>query len=55
LDALPWAADWAQAPRAQRREYFIARSAQAGWLWVFREHAQLGDTQVRWYLHGVYG
>lgn len=55
LDALPWAADWAQAPRAQRREYFIARSAQAGWLWVFREHAQLDDTQVRWYLHGVYG
>jgi protein ImuB len=55
LDAMPWAADWAQAPRAQRRDYFIARSAQAGWLWVFREHAQADDAQVRWFLHGVYG
>ena len=55
LDALPWAADWAQAPRAQRRDYFIARSAQAGWLWVFREHAQVDDAQPRWFLHGVYG
>lgn len=55
LDALPWANEWAQAPRAQRREYFIARSAQAGWLWVFREHTRPDDPTPRWFLHGVYG
>jgi protein ImuB len=42
------------------RDYFIARSDQAGLLWVYRERlsAQAGaegeSAPVRWFLHGVY-
>lgn len=34
------------------RDYFIARSAHAGLLWIFRERLQ---APARWYLHGVFG
>ena len=42
------------------RDYFIARSDEAGLLWVYREHlahhaeAQDHAEPVRWYLHGWY-
>jgi protein ImuB len=33
------------------RDYFVARSAQAGLLWIYRERL---DQSPRWYLHGLY-
>jgi protein ImuB len=42
------------------RDYFIARSEEAGLLWVYRERLSLSDAEaggqapVRWYLHGIY-
>lgn len=33
------------------RDYFIARSAQAGLLWIYRERL---SQSPRWYLHGIY-
>ncbi len=48
------------APGPALRDYFIARSEQAGLLWVYRERltTALDETApsapVRWYLHGVY-
>jgi protein ImuB len=33
------------------RDYFVARSAQAGLLWIYRERL---DQNARWYLHGLY-
>ncbi|WP_413111882.1 Y-family DNA polymerase [Thaumasiovibrio sp. DFM-14] len=30
------------------RDYFIARSEQGSWLWIFR------DQQQHWYLHGIF-
>lgn len=37
---------------ATQRDYFVARSPQAGLLWVYRDNAV---KPGRWYLHGVYG
>jgi protein ImuB len=43
------------------RDYFLARSEQAGLLWIYRERlvaAQVADEQQAggyWYLHGLYG
>ncbi|MDD0815415.1 DNA polymerase Y family protein [Curvibacter sp. HBC28] len=41
------------------RDYFIARSAQAGLLWVFRVRTGTGTaaepSAARWFLHGVFG
>ena len=34
------------------RDYFIARSDEAGLLWVYRERLQ--PNAVRWYLQGIY-
>lgn len=59
-------ADPTPAPDAQQtrglalRDYFLARSAQAGLLWVYRERLMTagvdGDKPVgQWYLHGVFG
>jgi protein ImuB len=41
------------------RDYFIARSEQAGLLWIYRERpaalaAAEGTSQARWFLHGFY-
>jgi protein ImuB len=33
------------------RDYFVARSPQAGLLWIYRERL---DQSQRWYLHGLY-
>jgi protein ImuB len=34
------------------RDYFVARSAQYGLLWIYRERLQALDASPRWYLHG---
>jgi protein ImuB len=36
------------------RDYFIARSAAAGLLWIFRERLAAGQDHARWFLHGLY-
>jgi len=38
------------------RDYFVARSEQAGLLWIYRERLAVPQesAQVRWYLHGMY-
>jgi protein ImuB len=33
------------------RDYFVARSVQAGLVWIYRERL---DQSPRWYLHGLY-
>ncbi|HQX59238.1 MAG: DNA polymerase Y family protein [Rhodoferax sp.] len=51
------------APPSSRlalRDYFLARSEQAGLLWIYRERLmagrlQSGKPQGHWYLHGVFG
>ncbi|HSV35303.1 MAG TPA: DNA polymerase Y family protein [Ramlibacter sp.] len=51
---------WGPEPQgAASRDYFIARSEEAGLLWVYRERlqpsAQPGELPpVRWFLHGLY-
>ena len=34
------------------RDYFVARSAACGLLWIYRERLQALDTHPRWFLHG---
>lgn len=46
--------------RLALRDYFLARSAQAGLLWIYRERLMTarvdGDQPAgQWYLHGVFG
>jgi len=46
--------------RLALRDYFLARSEQAGLLWIYRERLmaglpQGGKTAGHWYLHGVFG
>ena len=38
------------------RDYFVARSAQAGLLWVYRERltSPNGPASAHWYLHGLF-
>lgn len=36
------------------RDYYIARSPQAGLVWVYRERLQAGEDSA-WFLHGLYG
>ena len=46
---------WWEPGGAVVRDYCIARSARAGLLWVFCEHAlPLGSLPPRWYLQGFY-
>ncbi|MDT9000336.1 DNA polymerase Y family protein [Paucibacter sp. APW11] len=35
-----------------QRDYFLARSAEAGLLWIYQE--RLSVAEQRWYLHGVF-
>jgi protein ImuB len=51
---------WLEA-QAQLRDYFVARSAQAGLLWIYRERLRPAvpaegpaDNALRWYLHGLF-
>jgi len=36
------------------RDYFIARSEQAGLLWIFRERLAADQDRAQWFLHGLY-
>jgi protein ImuB len=41
------------------RDYFVARSAHAGLVWIYRERLPSAlqanpDADLRWYLHGLY-
>ena len=53
-----WWNDPPQGPAL--RDYFIARSDEAGWVWVYRERLNRRSGPfdeagpVRWFLHGVY-
>jgi len=49
-------AAWWDAQRKEPavRDYFIARSASAGLLWVFRERLAPEQERAQWFLHGVY-
>lgn len=38
-----------------QRDYFIARSEQAGLLWIYRERPTRGRLTTAWYLHGIMG
>ena len=56
----PLLPDVPQISRLALRDYFLARSAQAGLLWIYRERLMTarvdGDKPVgQWYLHGVFG
>ncbi len=49
-----------QANRLALRDYFLARSEQAGLLWIYRERLMTGRLQAdkqagHWYLHGMFG
>jgi len=57
-----WWGTGAPAPTAVTlRDYFLARSEQAGVLWIYRERLLAGQPDVagaavgHWYLHGLYG
>jgi protein ImuB len=51
-------AAWWDDRHCALRDYFVARSAQRGLLWIFRERlAAAGsatDTEPGWYLHGLF-
>jgi hypothetical protein len=48
------AAAWDDAPGVQR-DYFIARSAVHGLLWIFRQRLQPSAAGGgAWYLHGLF-
>ncbi|MDO8279165.1 MAG: DNA polymerase Y family protein [Burkholderiaceae bacterium] len=56
LETSGWAAQ-ADAPAedSAQRDYFIARSEQAGLLWIYRERPTGGRLATAWYLHGIVG
>jgi protein ImuB len=43
-----------QAREPVLRDYFIARSEQAGLLWIFRERLAADQEHAHWFLHGLY-
>jgi protein ImuB len=43
-----------QASEPVLRDYFIARSEQAGLLWIFRERLAADQEHAQWFLHGLY-
>jgi protein ImuB len=43
-----------QASEPVLRDYFIARSDQAGLLWIFRERLAADQEHAHWFLHGLY-
>jgi protein ImuB len=51
---------WWEGGKPALRDYFIARSEEAGLLWIYRERApSLGQglesaRDYRWYLQGLY-
>ena len=49
----PDATGTAAAPAALR-DYFVARSAQAGLLWIYRERLAQAGSEPGWFLHGLF-
>ena len=49
----PDATGTAAAPAALR-DYFVARSVQAGLLWIYRERLAQAGAQPGWFLHGLF-
>ena len=49
----PDASGTAAAPAALR-DYFVARSAQAGLLWIYRERLAQAGAEPGWFLHGLF-
>jgi protein ImuB len=47
-------AAWWQQQGPALRDYFIARSPQAGLVWIYRERPSGQEGQFRWYLQGLY-
>ena len=49
-------AGWLEEADCALRDYFVARSAQAGLLWVYRERlaGPGGPASAHWYLHGLF-
>ncbi|HSV46339.1 MAG TPA: DNA polymerase Y family protein [Ramlibacter sp.] len=47
---------WWEASGAALRDYFIARSPEAGLVWIYRERplSDSGAGPIRWYLQGLY-
>ncbi|MGE0497418.1 MAG: DNA polymerase Y family protein [Ramlibacter sp.] len=46
---------WDGAAPAALRDYYIARSPQAGLVWVYCERPLAGNSAARWFLQGLYG
>ncbi len=49
-------AAWWEVSAAQPvlRDYFVARSAGAGLLWIYRERLDAGQAKPQWFLQGLY-
>ena len=51
-------AAWWDGEHCALRDYFVARSAQRGLLWIFRERlaaaGRVTGTEPTWYLHGLF-
>jgi protein ImuB len=47
-----WWDDAVQAPVV--RDYFVARSASAGLIWIYRERLSAEQDHAQWFLHGIY-
>lgn len=47
-------AAWWEGSGPALRDYFIARSPQAGLVWIYQERPGPGETQPRWFLQGLY-
>lgn len=45
---------WWDAPPATARDYYLASSARAGLLWVFKVRRAPGDHRSPWFLHGFF-
>jgi protein ImuB len=56
IEAAWWEPDatGAAAAPAALRDYFVARSAQAGLLWIYRERLAQAGAQPGWFLHGLF-
>jgi protein ImuB len=49
------AAWWeAEGEQPVLRDYFIARSAASGLLWIYRERLAADQDRAHWFLHGLY-
>jgi protein ImuB len=47
-------AAWWEESGPALRDYFIARSPQAGLVWIYQERPGPGEVKARWFLQGLY-